>query len=314
MADPIGEGYPVRPIDREAANVDIARLRKGSGPTVRRMLLGHELRKLREARAITREDAGERIRASASKISRMELGRVGFKQRDVEDLLKMYRVTDRKRVKELLELARESNKPGWWKQYGDALPKWFTRYVGFEEAADHIRIYECQFVPGLLQTEEYAREIISGGADADPLTEDRVEARLRRQRRLEEDPDVRMWIILDEAAVRRPIGGKDRGREIMRGQLERLIQLCDYPNITLQIIPFEVGAHAAEAGSFTLLRYPEYELSDVLYLEQLTDGEIVDRRQVVEAYTKAMTRLSVAAATPDETRSLLKEMLDDLNR
>lgn len=293
--------------------MDIARLRKGSGPTVRRMLLGHELRKRREQRGITREDAGNRIRASASKISRMELGRVGFKLRDIEDLLKMYGVSDRKTIKELLEVARESNKPGWWKEYGDSLHKWFIRYVGFEEAADHIRIYESQFVPGLLQTEEYAREIISGGVETDMVTEQRIEARLRRQKRVESDANMRMWVILDEAAVRRPIGVISRGPEIMRRQIEHLIHLSGgHDNITLQIIPFSVGAHAAEAGSFTLLRYSEFELADMVYLEQLHDGELIDRRNVVEAYTKAMTRLSVAAATPDETLELLKEILEDL--
>ena len=293
--------------------MDIARLRKGSGPTVRRMLLGHELRKRREQRGITREDAGNRIRASASKISRMELGRVGFKLRDIEDLLKMYGVSDRKTIKELLEVARESNKPGWWKEYGDSLHKWFIRYVGFEEAADHIRIYESQFVPGLLQTEEYAREIISGGVETDMVTEQRIEARLRRQKRVENDTNMRMWVILDEAAVRRPIGVISRGPEIMRRQIEHLIHLSScHDNITLQIIPFSVGAHAAEAGSFTLLRYSEFELADMVYLEQLHDGELIDRRNVVEAYTKAMTRLSVAAATPDETLDMLKEILEDL--
>ncbi len=278
---------------------------------MRRMLLGHQLRKHRERSGLTREAAGEKIRASASKISRMELGRVGFKTRDIEDLLKLYGVTDRKLLKQFRELAAESNKPGWWKEYGDALHKWFIRYVGFEEAADQIRIYESQFVPGLLQTEEYAREIISGGVDTDMVTEQRIQARLTRQKHLE--AGKKMWIILDEAAVRRPIGGRERGPEIMGGQLRHLIHLCEnHENVTLQIIPFEVGAHAAEAGSFTLLRYSEFELSDIVYLEQLTDGEVIDKPATVEAYTKAMTRLSVSAATPDETLSLLKDMLKDL--
>ncbi len=278
---------------------------------MRRMLLGFQLRQYRERGGFTREAAGERIRASASKISRMELGRVGFKIRDIEDLLKMYGVTDRKVQKQFRELVAESNKPGWWKEYGDALHKWFIRYVGFEEAADQIRIYESQFVPGLLQTEEYAREIISGGVQTDEVTEQRIKARLTRQKHLE--AGKRMWIILDEAAVRRPIGGKERGREIMRGQLRHLINLCEnFENVTLQIVPFEVGAHAAEAGSFTILRYSEFELSDIVYLEQLTDGEVMDKPTTVEAYTKAMTRLSVSAATPDETVSMLKDMLKDL--
>lgn len=296
--------------------MDIARLRAGSGPTVRRMLLGHELREYREARGISREDAGERIRASASKISRMELGRVGFKVRDIEDLLKMYGVTDRARMKAYLQIAKESNEPGWWKRYGDSLHKWFTRYVGFEEAADHIRVYESQFVPGLLQTEPYVREVISAGGASDEVTEQRIQARLERQQRVEIDEKMRMWVILDEAAVRRPVGGQtDEGLRIMSGQIRRLIDLAEnYSNITIQIVPFSAGVHAAEAGSFTILRYSEFELSDLVYLENLTGAEIVDRRPVVEAYTKAMTGLSVAAATPEETREMLAQILDDLEK
>ena len=292
--------------------MDIAQLRQGSGPTVRRMLLGHQLRKHRERSGLTREAAGEKIRASASKISRMELGRVGFKTRDIEDLLKLYGVTDRKLLKQFRELAAESNKPGWWKEYGDALHKWFIRYVGFEEAADQIRIYESQFVPGLLQTEEYAREIISGGSESDSVVEQRLQARLTRQKHLE-DVNKRIWVILDEAAVRRPIGGRDRGPEIMPGQLRHLIHLCEnYKNVTLQIVPFEVGAHAAEAGSFTILRYDDHTLTDIVWIERLTDGEVMDKPTEVEIYSKAMTRLSVSAATPDETLSMLKDMLKDL--
>lgn len=294
--------------------MDIARLRKGSGPTVRRMLLGHELRSRREQRGISREEAGNRIRASASKISRMELGRVGFKLRDIEDLLKLYGA-DRRTIKEMLEVAKESNKPGWWKEYGDSLHKWLTHYIGFEEAADQIRIYESQFVPGLLQTEEYAREVIFNGVEVEAVAEQRLEARLKRQRRVETDDTMRMWVILDEAAVRRPIGIATKGPGVMRRQIEHLIRLSTTKdNITLQIIPFEVGAHAAEAGSFTLLRYSDYELADMVYLERLHDGELNDKRSVVEAYTKAMTRLSVSAATPDETVELLKGVLADLPR
>ncbi len=294
--------------------MDIARLRKGSGPTVRRMLLGHELRSRREQRGISREDAGARIRASASKISRMELGRVGFKLRDIEDLLKLYG-TDRRTIKEMLEVAKESNKPGWWKEFGESLHKWLTHYIGFEEAADQIRIYESQFIPGLLQTEEYAREIIFSGVDAaDTVAEQRLAARLKRQKRVETDAKMRMWVILDEAAVRRPIGVTTKGLGVMRRQIEHLVRLStEKDNITIQIIPFSVGAHAAEAGSFTLLRYSDYELADMVYLEQLHDGELNDRPGVVEAYTKAMTRLSVSAATPDESLEMLRSILKDFS-
>ncbi|RCV52026.1 helix-turn-helix domain-containing protein [Marinitenerispora sediminis] len=282
----------------------------GSGPTVRRILLGYQLRKLREAKGITRADAGYKIRGSESKISRLELGRVGFKLRDVEDLLSLYGVTDPAEREPLITLAKESNKAGWWQQYGDALPNWFQSYVGLEEAATRIRTYEAQFVPGLLQTEAYARSVILGGTrrDADGEAENRVAVRLHRQRRILDNRGVKLWAIVDEAAVRRPVGDA----QILKRQLERLVEFCDHPNITLQIIPFSVGAHAAEAGSFTILRYPEYDLADVVYLEQLTGALYLDKPDDVDAYTMAMERLSVAAEPPNQTPKMLADMIADL--
>ncbi|MFC7329825.1 helix-turn-helix domain-containing protein [Marinactinospora rubrisoli] len=282
----------------------------GSGPTVRRILLGYQLRKLREAKGITRADAGYKIRGSESKISRLELGRVGFKLRDVEDLLSLYGVTDPAQREPLITLAKESNKAGWWQQYGDALPNWFQSYVGLEEAATRIRTYEAQFVPGLLQTEDYARSVILGGTrrDADSEAENRVAVRMHRQRRILEHRGVKLWAIVDEAAVRRPVGHE----QVLKRQLERLVEFCDHPNITLQIIPFSVGAHAAEAGSFTILRYPEYDLADVVYLEQLTGALYLDKSDDVDAYTMAMERLSVAAEPPNQTPKMLADMIADL--
>ncbi|WP_141924995.1 helix-turn-helix domain-containing protein [Haloactinospora alba] len=272
------------------------------------MLLGSELRKYRDARGVSRADAGHHIRGSESKISRMELGRVGFKRRDVEDLLRFYGVTDASLINTMGKIAEDTNKPGWWQEYGEALPNWFQVYVGLEEAATRIRVYEAQFVPGLLQTECYARNVIKGGSvPPDPKAEDRLKVRLRRQQHLE-DSGVKFWAILDEAAVRRPIGGK----ECMQEQLERLIELCDRQNITLQIVPFTAGAHAAEAGSFTILRYPEFKLSDIIYLEQLTGSLCLDKRSDIDAYTMAMERLSVIARPPAETKGILREMIEDL--
>ncbi|GAB3210285.1 helix-turn-helix domain-containing protein [Marinactinospora thermotolerans] len=289
--------------------MSVAQPEPDSGPTVRRILLGYQLRKLREAKGITRADAGYKIRGSESKISRLELGRVGFKLRDVEDLLTLYGITEDRDREPLLKLAKESNKPGWWQRYGDALPTWFQSYVGLEEAATRIRTYEAQFLPGLLQTEDYARAIIAGGKKKpDPEDENRIAVRMRRQRRIIENENVKLWAIVDEAAVRRPVGNS----EVMRGQLRRLIELCGYPNITLQIIPFSVGAHAAEAGSFTILRYPEYDLADVVYIEQLTGALYLDKRDDVDAYTMAMERLSVAAEPPNHTPRMLERMIDDL--
>ncbi|MDA0563213.1 helix-turn-helix domain-containing protein [Streptomonospora sp. S1-112] len=272
------------------------------------MLLGSELRKCREAKGLTRAEAGHYIRGSESKISRMELGRVGFKVRDVEDLLKLYGVTDREQIATMVQLARDSKKPGWWQAYGESLPNWFQVYVGLEEAATRIRVYEAQFVPGVLQTEDYARSVIALGNRVKPVeTEDRVAVRMRRQRHVLSGA-CRLWAIIDEAAVRRPVGGPD----IMRGQLERLIELSERPNITVQIIPFSEGAHAAAVGTFTILRYPDFGLSDIVYLEQLTGSMCLDRRSDIDLYTMAMENLSVIADTPARSTLRLKDMMNDL--
>ena len=186
----------------------------GSGPTVLRILLGSQLRKLREAKGISRDDAGYRIRASGSKISRMELGRVSFKERDVTDLLDLYGVDDPGERAALVDLARQANSPGWWHKYSDVLPDWFQVFVGLEEAASLIRTYEIQFVPGLLQTADYTRAVVQLGQRGAPRDEieHRVNLRLERQRVLARRSPPRVWVVVDEAALRRPIGGPEIGR------------------------------------------------------------------------------------------------------
>src|SRR5258708_2512559 len=240
----------------------------GSSPTVRRILLGSQLRRMREAKGITREDAGYLIRASESKISRMELGRVGFKERDVIDLLGMYGVDAAAERDALVALAREANAPGWWHKYTDVLPDWFQTYVGLEEAASVLRVYEVQFVPGLLQTASYARAVMARGWPGAPEEEieRRVSIRVTRQGLLTKQGGPRLWAVVDEAALRRPVGG----REGFRSQLEHLIELTQDARITLQVAPFRSGSHAAEAGAFTIMRFPEADLPGVVYLEQLT--------------------------------------------
>jgi transcriptional regulator with XRE-family HTH domain len=282
----------------------------GSGPTVLRILLGSQLRRLREAKGVTRDDAGYTIRASGSKISRMELGRVSFKERDVEDLLDLYGV-DEEEAKALIALARQANSPGWWHKYSDVLPDWFQVYVGLEEAALLIRLYEVQFVPGLLQTADYARAVIRLGlpsASADEV-ERRVGLRLARQEVLKkESGGPRLWAVVDEAALRRPIGGG----EVMRAQLVRLIEAAREPNITLQVVPFRSGGHAAEAGAFTIMRFPEVDLPDVVYLEHLTSALYLDKREDVEKYTEVMERLSVEGESPERTIDILSGMLEEV--
>ena len=282
----------------------------GSGPTVLRILLGSQLRRLREAKGVTRDDAGYTIRASGSKISRMELGRVSFKERDVEDLLDLYGV-DEEEAQALIALARQANSPGWWHKYSDVLPDWFQVYVGLEEAALLIRLYEVQFVPGLLQTADYARAVIRLGlpsASADEV-ERRVGLRLARQEVLKkESGGPRLWAVVDEAALRRPIGGG----EVMRAQLVRLIEAAREPNITLQVVPFRSGGHAAEAGAFTVMRFPEVDLPDVVYLEHLTSALYLDKREDVERYTEVMERLSVEGESPERTIDILSGMLEEV--
>lgn len=280
------------------------------GPTVLRMLLGAHLRRLREAQGVTREDAGWEIRSSESKISRMELGRVGFKERDVADLLTLYGLDDDEERTRLLALARDANNPGWWHRFGDVLPNWFQSYLGLEAAAALIRTYEVQFVPGLLQTKEYARAVVllgHGRAKADEIDR-RVELRMARQQVLTRPDAPKLWVVVDEAALRRPIGGID----IMRGQVDALLEANTLPNVRLQVIPFNAGGHAAAGGAFTILRFPDQDLPDVVYIEQLTSALYLDKRDDVDLYAEAMERLCVEARPPTETQKVLEEIRRDL--
>ena len=281
----------------------------GSGPTVLRILLGSQLRMLREVKGITREEAGYAIRASGSKISRIELGRVSFKERDVTDLLQLYGV-DEDEAATLVELAIQANSPGWWHKYSDVLPDWFQVYVGLEEAASLIRLYEVQFVPGLLQTADYARAVVQLGQPgaAPGERERRISLRLGRQELLTKPGGPRLWAIVDEAALRRPIGGK----EVMRAQLVQLLEATEQPQVTLQVMPFRSGGHAAEAGAFTIMRFPEPDLPDVVYLEQLTSALYLDKRDDVEKYTEVMERLSVEAESPERSVHILSGMLEEV--
>jgi hypothetical protein len=283
-----------------------------AGPTVLRMLLGAQLRRLRESRGVTRESAGWEIRSSESKISRMELGRVGFKERDVADLLTLYGVTAEQERAALLKLARDANNPGWWHRYGDVLPPWFQSYLGLEAAAALIRSYEVQFVPGLLQTPQYARAVVrlGHGAAGPEEIERRVELRMRRQELLRRPRPPRLWAVVDEAALRRPIGGT----EVMRGQLEALLAATATPNVRIQVIPFAAGGHAAAGGAFTILRFGDQDLPDIVYIEQLTSAIYLDKREDLDFYAVAMERLCVEADPPERTPEILERMIADLGR
>jgi transcriptional regulator with XRE-family HTH domain len=283
----------------------------GGGPTVRRMLVGSQLRRLRTERGISREQAGEAIRASEWKIHRLENGQVGLKERDVVDLLRLYGVTDSDEVAALVELAREANTPGWWSRFSDVLPQWFRTYVDLESAASLIRTYQGQLVPGLLQTEDYVRAVIRGAVldDSPEEVERRVALRVSRQALLERADAPRVWAVVDEAALRRPVGGP----KVMRAQLERLLEATELPSVILQILPFSAGAHPAMVGTFSILRFADSELPDVVYLEHLTNAVYLDKRDEVDQYLHVMETVCVRAAPPDKTASILSRILHEEN-
>jgi transcriptional regulator with XRE-family HTH domain len=276
---------------------------------VLRMLLGTQLRRFREAAGVTPERAGYELRASRSKISRLENGRVKLKSRDLNDLLTLYGVTDEDMRSKFIALAGQSNAPDWWAQYSDVLPSWFEAYLGLESAAATIRSFETQFVNGLFQTEDYARAVTQLGhmtVSGDEI-ERRVAVRLHRQDLLRRPDPPAIWSVMDEAVLRRPLGGA----AVMRAQFQHLIEMAEVPHVTLQVVPFASGGHAAESGSFTVLRFEERDLPDVVYLEQLTGATYLDQRPDVEHYLEAADALSGAALTPAGTRQFIAQVAQE---
>jgi transcriptional regulator with XRE-family HTH domain len=276
---------------------------------VLRMLLGTQLRRLREAAGVTPEKAGIVIRGSRSKISRMETGRVRFKIRDVADLLTFYGVTDEQARSSLESLARRSGKPDWWARYGDVLPDWFEPYLGLESAASTIRSFDLHFVPSLFQTGDYARAVTEFGhqADSPGEIEDRVALRLKRQDLLTRQDPPRIWAVMDESVLLRPMGGPS----VMRAQLQHLIEVAAMPHVTVQVMPFASSGQAGESGSSTLLRFAEHDLPDVVYIEYLTSAIYLEQRPDVEHYLGVMDRLSGLALTPAATISHIEQAARD---
>jgi transcriptional regulator with XRE-family HTH domain len=283
----------------------------GTGPTSRRMVLGTQLRRLREREGITRGEAGYQIRCSESKISRMELGRVGFKERDVDDLLTLYGVHDPAERAVFTELVKESNRTAWWNPYSDLLHPNFQALVGLEEAASRIQTFEMQFVPGLMQTREYAEAIVRGGVPTP--SEDQVErllaVRMRRQRLLHRPGAPRLWAVIDESVLHRPLVREDRG--VLRRQIDHLLELTTLPHITLQVLTFEAPGFAAE-GSFSMLRFEEPDLPDQVYLESLVAASYLEKPHEVERYGRALDRLAVDAETPASSRQLLSKRRSEI--
>jgi transcriptional regulator with XRE-family HTH domain len=279
------------------------------GPTVLRILVGAQLRRLREASGISREEAAYAIRGSEAKMSRIESGRVGFKPRDVSDLLSMYGLAEGSARDLLLHLAEQANEPGWWHRYSDTMPDWFSTYVGLEQAATIIRTYEAQYVPGLLQTEAYAAAVVNLGeaVRADEVAK-RVELRMHRQQLLHMPKPPEYWAVIDEAVLRRKLGGA----KVMREQLDHILDVGKLPNITVQVVPFDRSDVAAVGGPFTLLRFAEPDLPDIVYLEQLNSALYLNKDVDVMNYLQIMNRMAAGALTPQRSTELITSVRDAL--
>ncbi len=276
-------------------------------PTVLRILLGTQLRRLREARGISAQDAAKAIRGSESKISRIELGRNAVREVDIADLLNLYGITDMAEREQLLTLASQANQQGWWHRYQDVLPTWFQSYIGLEESAESIRSFDAQFVPGLLQTEDYASAVIQLGAYSRAETHRLVYLRKERQRRFASG-GLRLWAVIDEVALRRPVGTA----ALRRAQLEHLLDISNRPGLTIQVCPFLTGASYAAPGSFSILQFATDDLPDVVYVEQLTSALYLDKRVDVDRYTEAMAQIVATSTTPEQTTDLIRSMLREL--
>lgn len=276
--------------------------------TVGRMLIGARLRRLREERGVSRVEAGYLIRASESKMSRLELGRVTFKERDINDLLVYYGVTDPSERHELLDLVRKANRPGWWREFEDVMPGWFGNYVGLEEAASTLRTYETHFIPGLLQTRDYARAVLASAMPPlpDPDLERGVRLRVTRQQVLSRPKPLRVWAVVDEAALRREVGGP----QVYRHQLEHLLRVAGRPGMALQILPTRSTAHAG-GGAFSILRFDEPDIADVVYVENLLSALYIDKAEHVAQYVEVFSRLSVESLTPDATTGHIAKILTE---
>ncbi|MFD7299493.1 helix-turn-helix domain-containing protein [Streptomyces pharetrae] len=276
-------------------------------PTVRRRRLGQELRRLRELKGMTAEEVAERLLVSQSKISRLENGRRSISQRDVRDLCGVYEVEDHRIVDSLMQMAKDSRQQGWWHSFGD-IP--YSVYIGLETDAASLRVYDPQVVPGLLQTRSYAEALIQGALpEATPADiEKRVQVRLRRQERIaaEENP-LRLWAVLDEAAVRREVGSK----QVMIEQLEYLLEMSQLPHVTVQLIPFQMGAHPGVSGQYAILEFPDAADSSVVYIEGVTSDLYLEKAQDVQKYAVMYEHLRAQALNVDQTRGFIAEVVKD---
>lgn len=282
-----------------------------SSPTVKRRRLAAELRRYRDAAGLTIDEVAERLEWSSAKISRIENSRVSVLPRDVKFLLGVYGLTDRDEAWDvLLTLSRESRNRGWWHQYGDAVPDWFEVFVGLEADAATITAYDAEFVPGLLQTEDYARAIHRAKlfSATDEEIERSVRVRMARQDLLTSDDGPQVWFVLNEAVIRRVVGGRDT----MRQQLRHLLEAMALPAVTLQVLPFETGAHPSMDGSFWILAFREQTDPQVVYIEYQTGSLYLEKPAEAKRYRLVFDHMRAAALPVDASRALIARMADDL--
>ncbi|WP_326753285.1 helix-turn-helix domain-containing protein [Streptomyces hirsutus] len=279
-------------------------------PTVRRRRLGQELRRLRELKGMTAEEVAERLLVSQSKISRLENGRRSISQRDVRDLCGVYEVADQRVVESLMQMAKDSRQQGWWHAFGD-IP--YSVYIGLETDAESLRVYEPQIITGLLQTGAYAEAIIRGGSPeaSEQENDKRVEVRLRRQSRITAETDpLRLWVVLDEASLRRVVGS----RQVMREQLEHVMELSQQPHITVQVLPFEVGAHSGINGQYSILEFADAADSSVVYIEGVTSDLYLEKPHDVQKYTVMYEHLRAQSLNVEQSRQLVERIAKEYAR
>ncbi|MFI6105288.1 helix-turn-helix domain-containing protein [Streptomyces sp. NPDC093595] len=282
-----------------------------SAPTVGQVVLGKRLQELRERAGLKREEAAKVLHVAPATIRRMETAEVALKIPYVRLLLQEYGVPADE-ADGFVRLAEEANRPGWWQRFHDVLPGWFSMYVSLEGAASVIRAYEPQFVPGLLQTEDYARAILRGGAVGQVRPDDierHVALRMARQSLLTRQDAPKFWVIMDETVLRRPVGGSPA---VMRAQIDRLLEATALPNVTLQIAEFATGHHPGTYGPFVLFRFAVPELPDMVYSEYLTGAVYLDARTEVASHLEVMDRMAAQAATAQRTKEILKDVRKEL--
>jgi transcriptional regulator with XRE-family HTH domain len=281
-----------------------------SAPTVGQVVLGRRLLDLREQAGLKREEAARILRVAPATVRRMEMAEVSLKIPYLQLLLKSYGVGDEE-AEAFVQLAEEANKPGWWQRFHDILPDWFSMHVSLEGAAALVRSYEPHFVPGLLQTEDYARGVLKAGAIGQTRPEDierHVALRMQRQDLLTREGAPRIWAVMDETALRRPIGGP----EVMRAQIDKLLQVTKLAHVTLQVIPFSSGPHPGTYGPFVLFRFAMPELPDMVYSEYLTGAVYLDARSEVATHLEVMDRMAAQAATAHRTKEILRDLRKEL--